>query len=180
MLSSFSIPKILSNVVIGNFLDLLILATTTPDFSVCISNHGPFSGITLKEYLNSFLAKNIPYDLMICEMITLSTPLMIYEADGVISGKIPIFARLLNNVFSVFFFPSSKNHSLRNVRKDTSHQVQRTAALNEVKRFTEGESQYESIVLVTYPHAVSELIIDIKSLKSNILKISKEERIERR
>src|SRR3989339_880860 len=73
----------------------------------------------------------------------------------------------------VFFFPSSKNHSLRNVRKDTSHQVQRTAALNEVKRFTEGESQYESIVLVTYPHAVSELIIDIKSLKSNILKISK-------
>lgn len=73
----------------------------------------------------------------------------------------------------VFFFPSSKNHSLRNVRKDTSHQVQRTAALNEVKRYTEGESEFESIVLVTYPHAVSELIIDKKSLKSNILKISK-------
>lgn len=73
----------------------------------------------------------------------------------------------------VFFFPSSRNQSLRNIRKDTSHQVQRTAALNEVKRFTEGESQFESIILVTYPHAVSELIIDKKSLKSNILKISK-------
>ncbi len=73
----------------------------------------------------------------------------------------------------VFFFPSSKNHSLRNVKKDASHQVQRTAALNEVKRFTDGESDFDSIILVTYPHAVSELIIDKKSLKSNILKISR-------
>lgn len=73
----------------------------------------------------------------------------------------------------VFFFPSSKNYSLKNARKDSSHQVQRTAAINAVKNFTDGISPYKNIVLVGYPHAISELILNRKSLNSAILKISK-------
>jgi transcription-repair coupling factor (superfamily II helicase) len=72
----------------------------------------------------------------------------------------------------VFFFPSSKNHSLRNAAKDSSHQVQRTAAINAVKNFSEGSSPFENIVLVGYPHSFTELVIDKKSLDSSILKIS--------
>ncbi|MFA5642828.1 MAG: hypothetical protein WC945_08910, partial [Bacteroidales bacterium] len=73
----------------------------------------------------------------------------------------------------VFFFPSSKNYSLKNIKKDSSHQVQRTAAINAVKNFTEGNSPHKNIVLVGYPHSVSELIINKKALDSAILKISK-------
>ena len=73
----------------------------------------------------------------------------------------------------VFFFPSSKNHNLRNATRDSSHQVQRTAAINAVKDYLDGESKNKSIVLVGYPHSFCELIINIKALKSSILKISK-------
>ncbi len=73
----------------------------------------------------------------------------------------------------VFFYPSSKNYSHKNAKKDSSHQVQRTAAINAVKNFTEGSSPYKNIVLVGYPHSISELIINRKTLNSAILKISK-------
>ncbi len=80
--------------------------------------------------------------------------------------------KLLGNE-RVFFYPSSRNHSLRNAAKDSSHQVQRTAAINAVKNFTEGTSPHKSIVLAAYPHSVSELIIGRKALDSAILKISR-------
>jgi transcription-repair coupling factor (superfamily II helicase) len=73
----------------------------------------------------------------------------------------------------VFFFPSSKNHNLKHAQKDSSHQVQRTAAINAVKSYLEGESKLKSVILVGYPHSFCELIINIKSLKSSILKISR-------
>ncbi len=73
----------------------------------------------------------------------------------------------------VFFFPPSKNYSLRNVSKDSSHLVQRTAAINAVREFTEGISPFENIFLIGYPHSVTEPVINKKSLSSSILKISK-------
>lgn len=73
----------------------------------------------------------------------------------------------------VFFFPSSKNFSLKSVNKDASHQVQRSAALNAVKQYLEGEWRYPQLILVAYPHAVSELVPDNKRFKQSILKISK-------
>lgn len=73
----------------------------------------------------------------------------------------------------VFFFPSSKNHSLRNSAIDSSHQVQRTAALNAVREFCDGHSSFESIILVGYPHSVSEPVISKKSMDSSILEISR-------
>jgi len=73
----------------------------------------------------------------------------------------------------VFFFPPSKNYSLRNAAKDSSHLVQRTAAINAVREYTEGTSPFENIFLVGYPHSVTEPVINKKSLNSSILKISK-------
>lgn len=73
----------------------------------------------------------------------------------------------------VFFFPSSKNHSLKSVRRDSSHLVQRTAAIDAVKCFNERCFKHQSIILVAYPHSVSELVLNEKSIKSSILRISK-------
>lgn len=73
----------------------------------------------------------------------------------------------------VFFFPPSKNFSHKSVNKDSSHQVQRTAAINAVKEYLEGSSKFKSIVLVGYPHSITELVINKKSLDSSILKISR-------
>lgn len=74
---------------------------------------------------------------------------------------------------SVFFFPSSKNHSLRVISKDTSHQVQRAAAIAALQSYNEGNSPLRSIILVCYPHSVSEQIVEKKQFNSAILKISK-------
>jgi hypothetical protein len=52
--SSVSNPNTLNKEVIGNFLDLLILATMLPVFSTLTSSQGPFSGINLNEYQKSF------------------------------------------------------------------------------------------------------------------------------
>ncbi|HBG24878.1 MAG TPA: hypothetical protein DDX10_07485, partial [Rikenellaceae bacterium] len=73
----------------------------------------------------------------------------------------------------VFFFPPSKNYSHKSINKDSSHQVQRTAAINAVKEYTEGNSKFKSIVLVGYPHSITELVINKKALNSSILKISR-------
>ncbi|MFA6770287.1 MAG: transcription-repair coupling factor [Bacteroidales bacterium] len=79
----------------------------------------------------------------------------------------------LIDINRVFFFPSSKIFSRKNAKKDSSHQIQRAAAINAVKNFTEGNSPYENILLVGYPHSINELIINKKALNSAILKISK-------
>ncbi len=73
----------------------------------------------------------------------------------------------------VFFFPPSKNYNSRNLNKDSSHQVQRIAAINAVREFTEGKSDHTKIFLVGYPYSVSEPVINKKRLKSNIFTISK-------
>jgi hypothetical protein len=43
--------------------------------------------------------------------MTLSTQLIMYEADGVINGNVPIFARFVNKTFSAGFFHSSSTLS---------------------------------------------------------------------
>jgi len=74
---------------------------------------------------------------------------------------------------SVYFFPSSVNFSLKNAVKDSSHQVQRTAAIKAINSYLEGQYNSKRLVLVGYPHSISELFICSKKLKSSILSISK-------
>ncbi|MEN6618553.1 MAG: transcription-repair coupling factor [Rikenellaceae bacterium] len=74
---------------------------------------------------------------------------------------------------SVYFFPSSSNFNLRNSVKDSSHQVQRTAAIKAIKSYQEGEKNFQRVILVGYPHSISELFINPKKLNSSILTISK-------
>lgn len=74
---------------------------------------------------------------------------------------------------SVFFYPSSVNSSLKNTVKNSSQQVQRTAAVKAVNAYLEGEYNLNRLVLVGYPHSISELLINAKQLKSSILSISK-------
>ncbi|MFA6333967.1 MAG: transcription-repair coupling factor [Bacteroidales bacterium] len=74
---------------------------------------------------------------------------------------------------SVYFFPSSVNYSLRNGVKDSSHLVQRTAAIKAINSYLNGEVKSGRVILVGYPHSVSELFINKKKLQSGILSISK-------
>ncbi len=78
---------------------------------------------------------------------------------------------------SVFFFPSSKNYSNKNEKKDASHQVQRTAAINAVNSYLQGNSAHKSIILTGYPHSLAELILNRKSLDSSVLKISRGDKL---
>ena len=72
----------------------------------------------------------------------------------------------------VFFFPSSANYSVKGRAKDPSHQVQRTAAIDALKSYKEGDYKHDSLVLVAYPHSISELVVTNKELESKILTIS--------
>ena len=84
----------------------------------------------------------------------------------------------LNNLVgkeSVFFFPSSFNHSSKGDKKDLSFQVQRTAAIQALNQFRKGEYKGSKLIIVAYPHSTSELIPDSKKVESSILKISKED-----
>ncbi|EKD32591.1 MAG: hypothetical protein ACD_77C00040G0004 [uncultured bacterium] len=74
---------------------------------------------------------------------------------------------------SVFFFPGSTNHSAKGEKKDPSFQVQRTAAIKEINAYREGSYSGKKLIVVAYPHSVSELLPDKKKLNSGILKISK-------
>ena len=78
----------------------------------------------------------------------------------------------LMNRETVFFFPSSMNYTSKGKKSDSSHQVQRTAAIGALKSYSEGNYKYENLILVAYPHSVSELVIMSKKLESNILTIS--------
>ena len=77
----------------------------------------------------------------------------------------------------VFFFPSSFDKSINSGRRDTSQQVQRTSAINAVKSYLDGEYLYDNLFLVAYPQSVSQLVIGKSELQSNILTISKGEKL---
>lgn len=74
---------------------------------------------------------------------------------------------------NVFYFPTSANGNSKVATiKESSNKVQRSAAINALNHFKNGESSLKFLVLVTYPGAVFEKIIDKKELSDNILKIS--------
>ena len=74
---------------------------------------------------------------------------------------------------NVFYFPTSVNaNSKIDTIKESSNKVQRSAAINALNHFKNGESKDKFMVLVTYPAAVFEKIIDKNELSDNILKIS--------
>ena len=73
----------------------------------------------------------------------------------------------------VFYLPTSSHQSSRiSTIKDSSHKVQRSAAISALNKFNTGEFDSKFIVLVTYPGAVYEKILNQKCLNENILKIS--------
>lgn len=73
----------------------------------------------------------------------------------------------------VFYFPSSSYQSSRiSTIKDSSQKVQRSAAISALTKYNNGEFDGKFILLVTYPGAVYEKIINKKSLKENLLKIN--------
>ena len=73
----------------------------------------------------------------------------------------------------VFYFPSSSYQSSRiSTIKDSSQKVQRSAAISALTKYNNGEFEGKFILLVTYPGAVYEKIINKKSLKENLLKIN--------
>lgn len=73
----------------------------------------------------------------------------------------------------VYYFPTSSNTVSRiSTIKDSSHKVQRSAAISALGSFNRGEFDKRFIVLVTYPAAIYEEIVEQKVLSSNILKIS--------
>lgn len=73
----------------------------------------------------------------------------------------------------VYFFPSSLNYSAKGEKKDSSLQVQRTAAIQAINQYRKGEYKGGKIILAAYPHAVAELIPNCRKIDSSILKISK-------
>ena len=79
----------------------------------------------------------------------------------------------LMNKEAVFFFPSSMSHTSKGKKNDPSHQVQRTAAIGALKNYSEGNYKHDNLIIVAYPHSVSELVMTSKKLESNILTISK-------
>ncbi len=73
----------------------------------------------------------------------------------------------------VFYFPTS-SHSVTKIStiKDSSQKVQRSAALCALNKFKDNEIKNKFIVLVTYPGAVYENVLNNKSLNNSILKLS--------
>ncbi len=72
-----------------------------------------------------------------------------------------------------YYFPTSSHHvSKISTSKDSSQKVQRSAAINALESFNKGTFDKKFIVLVTYPGAVYEKIINKKKLSDSILGIS--------
>ncbi len=73
----------------------------------------------------------------------------------------------------VFYFPNSSCQTSRiSTIKDSSQKVQRSAAISALNKFNNGEFEGKFIILVTYPGAIYEKILNKKSLKENLLKIN--------
>ena len=72
-----------------------------------------------------------------------------------------------------YYFPTSSHYvSKISTSKDSSQKVQRSAAINALESFNKGVFDKKFIVLVTYPGAVHEKIINKKKLSDSILGIS--------
>ncbi len=74
---------------------------------------------------------------------------------------------------SVFFFPASADINRKSTISDSSNLVQRTYAINEINSFISGNSSRSNIIIVTYPQAVEEYLIDTNQYTKSILKLSK-------
>lgn len=73
----------------------------------------------------------------------------------------------------VYYFPSSSNLSSRiTTVTDNSRKVQRSAALSAVNDFNNGVSGEKFLILVTYPGALNEKIVNNRALSNLLLKIS--------
>lgn len=74
---------------------------------------------------------------------------------------------------NVFYFPTSSHQSAKiSTVKDSSQKVQRSAAISALNHFKQGEFSKKCLIIVTYPGAVYEKILNNKTLTNNILKIS--------
>lgn len=74
---------------------------------------------------------------------------------------------------TVFYLPTSGGYSSKVITlNENSRKVQRSAALSAINNFNNGTFNSKFIVIVTYPEALNEKIINNKSLSDNILKIS--------
>lgn len=82
---------------------------------------------------------------------------------------------LFTSADSVFYYPTS-NASASKIRtiRDSSNKVQRSLALSAMNSFYEkGSDKAGSIIIVTYPDAVREPILNRKSIKKSILRIDR-------
>ena len=78
----------------------------------------------------------------------------------------------------VFYLPTSKGTVSRiSSINDSSHKVQRTAAINALNSFIDGSSKSSYIVLVTYPAAIHEKIMNKVELDNSIFKIRKGDKL---
>ena len=79
---------------------------------------------------------------------------------------------------NVFYLPTSKGTVSRiSSINDSSHKVQRTAAINALNSFIDGSSKSSYIVLITYPAAIHEKIMNKVELDNSILKIRKGDKL---
>ncbi|MEG0891061.1 MAG: transcription-repair coupling factor [Bacteroidales bacterium] len=75
---------------------------------------------------------------------------------------------------NVFFFPTSVTQVSRiSTIKESTQKVQRSAALSAINNFKDKQLKNKFLILVTYPAAIYEKILNRKDLVNNILKISK-------
>ena len=74
----------------------------------------------------------------------------------------------------VYYTPTSSNSFVSRISalKNSSQKVQRSAAISALENFLNGEFNKKFIVLVTYPGAVVEKVVNRKKLSANIFKIS--------
>lgn len=78
----------------------------------------------------------------------------------------------------VFYLPTSKGTVSRiSSINDSSHKVQRTAAINALNSFIDGSSKSSYIVLVTYPAAIHEKVMNKVELDNSIFKIRKGDKL---
>ncbi len=82
---------------------------------------------------------------------------------------------LFSSEEDVFYFPTSDASAskIKTIR-DSSNKVQRSLAISAISGFLENRGE-RSIIVVTYPDAVKERILNSRSIKKSILKIHKGE-----
>ncbi len=76
---------------------------------------------------------------------------------------------------SIYFMPSSYKRSMVYGREDANSVVQRTTAMNALRRGVKGEDQY--IVICTYPEALAERVVDSDAMRREVISIGVGERL---